>query len=134
MSSTKALSYKATFSDVKPITDKGGEIYVLLSPKTAQTSEMIMGVATVPVGINVVEHVHDYSEECFFVLQGKGTLHLEDGEAVEFESGWAVRVPRGKRHWIENTGTEEIRVVFAAAPLAPTAKAGDKITQLENKE
>lgn len=128
MSIIQESCYQKTCTDVKPITDKGGEIYVLLSPKTVQTAEMIMGVSIVPIGEHVIEHVHDYSEECFFVLQGKGILYFDNEEKVDLAPGWAVRVPRGRRHRIENTGSEDLRVVFAAAPLAPTVKDGDRIT------
>jgi putative monooxygenase len=128
MSIVQENRYRRTLADIKPITDKGGAIFVLLSPKTVQTAEMIMGIANVPVGEHVTEHAHDYSEECLFVLQGEGTLFLDHEEQVALEPGCAVRIPRGRRHWIDNTGSVDLRVVFSAAPLAPTAKAGDRIT------
>src|SRR4051794_25364194 len=100
MSIMQESPYRRTRADVKPITDKGGEIFVLLSPKTVQTAEMIMGIANVPVGERVIEHAHDYSEECFYVLQGEGTLFLDHEEQVPLGPGCAVRVPRGRRHSI----------------------------------
>lgn len=113
--------------DVTPITARGGEIHVLISPKTAGSQNMIMGAATVPVGGTVKAHVHDYSEECFYVLRGYGRVHLEGmADPIEFYPGAAVRIPQAMIHSIENTGSEEIMVVFASAPLAPSASVGHR--------
>lgn len=122
----KALTYKVGMTDVKPMTDKGGEVFLLLSPKTVDMQQLIMGVGITPVNEEVAEHVHDYGEECFFVTQGKGRLYLETGEEIDFEKGSAVRVPQGVRHRVKNMGEEELIVVFATAPLAPTAGAGHR--------
>jgi putative monooxygenase len=123
----------ATSNDVRPITDKGGVIHVLVSPKTVGSRNLILGTATVPVGVTIKAHVHDYGEECFYVLQGQGCVHMEDIGAIEFRANTAVRIPQGVTHSIENTGDEEILVVFATAPLAPTAESGHRNLQGEAK-
>jgi putative monooxygenase len=111
-------------SDVKTIEDRGGEIHVLISPSSVQSTNMIMGTATVPVGGSVLLHQHPHSEECFFVLQGKGEITVEGIGVVPFSVGEAVLTPQGATHSIVNVGDEEIRVVFAAAPLAPSPQEG----------
>lgn len=119
--------------DVKPIIDRGGEIRVLISPSSVQSTHMIMGTATVPVGGSVERHAHDFSEECFFVLEGKGQINVEGVGVVPFEAGEAVLTPQGTVHSIENTGDVEIRVVFAAGPLAPSPAVGHRILDSEDK-
>jgi putative monooxygenase len=119
-------SHIKKLSEIEPKVDKGGEVYVMLSPKNVGMENLIMGLAITPIGKNVVEHVHNYSEECFFVIQGSGKVHLEDGEEIVFSKDSAVRVPKGVKHWIENTGDEDIKVVFSSAPLAPTHEKGHK--------
>lgn len=121
----------ATADDVQPITDKGGVIHVLVSPKTVGSRNLILGTATVPVGVTIKTHVHDYGEETFYVLHGHGQVHLENAESVKFHPGSAVRIPQGVEHSIENMGDEEILVVFATAPLAPKAEAGHRNLQGE---
>jgi putative monooxygenase len=116
----------ATADDVQPITDKGGVIHILISPKTVGSCNLILGTATVPVGVTIKEHIHDYGEESFYVLRGHGQVHLANGETVVFHPGSAVRIPQGVSHSIENTSGEEILVVFATAPLAPTAVSGHR--------
>lgn len=112
--------------DILPLRDKGGEVRVLLSPKTVQSTQLIMGVATVPVGITIKNHVHDYGEECFYVQQGIGQLILNGEEIYDFRPGDALIVPKGVIHSIKNTGNDVIKVIFATAPLAPTARQGHR--------
>lgn len=119
--------------DVKTIEDRGGEIHVLISPSSVQSKNMIMGTATVPVGGKVLLHAHPHSEECFYVLQGKGEITVDGVGVVPFQPGEAVLTPQGSTHSIVNVGDEEIRVVFAAAPLAPSPKEGHIILESEGE-
>ncbi len=116
-------------SDVKTIDDRGGEIHVLISPGSVQSTQMIMGTATVPVDGSVLLHVHPHSEECFYVLQGEGEISVDGIGVVPFKAGEAVLTPQGSQHSIKNVGDQEIRVVFAAAPLAPSPKDGHIILE-----
>lgn len=116
-------------SDVPTIEDRGGEIHVLISPTSVQSTKLIMGTATVPVGGRVLKHAHPHGEECFYVLQGKGEINIEGVGVVPFEAGQAVLTPQEAPHSIVNVGEEEIRVVFASAPLAPSPKDGHIILE-----
>ncbi len=116
--------------DVATIEDRGGEIHVLISPTSVGSTKMIMGTATVPVGGKVLQHAHPHSEECFYVMRGQGKIVFEDGE-VPFQSGQAVLTPQGQPHSIHNVGDEEILVVFASGPLAPSPKEGHIILEQE---
>ncbi|MGG6265211.1 cupin domain-containing protein [Leptolyngbya sp. AN03gr2] len=110
--------------DVPTIEDRGGEIHVLISPTSVASNHLIMGTATVPVGGRVLRHAHPHGEECFYVLRGKGEITIEGMGVYPFQPGEAVLTPQGAVHTIQNTGEEEILVVFAASPLAPSPKDG----------
>jgi putative monooxygenase len=120
--------------DVPTIEDRGGEIHVLISPTSVGATKMIMGTATVPVGGKVLKHLHPHSEECFYVLRGRGEIVFEGIGAVPFEAGQAVLTPQGKAHSIYNVGDEEILVVFASGPLAPSPKEGHIILELDEEK
>lgn len=119
-------SFKSNYNDVPAITGRGGEIRVVISPKSVQSTQMIMGVSKLPVGEKVTAHVHDYGEECFYVLKGTGIIHMEQHGSIPFNQGDAVLVPKGVPHSIENTGNDVMEVVFAVAPLAPTPDIGHR--------
>lgn len=111
--------------DIVPMTDKGGKIYIIASPKTTGNKNLIMGIGITPAGEKVKRHVHEYSEETFYVLSGKGEIEIE-GENIVFKEGMLVRVPQGKEHEVTNIGDSELVVIFASAPLAPNDVAGHK--------
>ena len=117
--------------DVATIEDRGGEIHVLISPTSVGSTKMIMGTATVPVGGKVLKHAHPHSEECFYVLKGRGKIEFEGIGEVYFQPGQALLTPQGKAHSIYNVGDEEILVVFASGPLAPSPKEGHIILEQE---
>lgn len=130
---TKRLLVKGP-GDVPTIRDRGGEIHVLISPTSVQSTKMIMGTATVPIGGKVLGHAHPHSEECFYVLQGRGEITVEGVGKVAFKAGEAVLTPQGAAHSIVNVGDEEILVVFASGPLAPSPKEGHIILESETGE
>jgi len=115
---------KKGLSDTMPMTDKGGEISILLSPGNTGNERMIMGYGLTPVGESVKEHIHPYSEECFFVIEGKGSVTFGNGDIIEFEANEAIRIPQNMLHTIKNTGEVDLRVIFASGPLAPTMQKG----------
>lgn len=115
---------KNELEKIEPIKDMGGQVYILLSPAKTGNTCMIMGYAVTPVGEYVKEHIHQESEECFFVIRGKGMISFETGENISFKQNDAVRVPKNLSHTIKNTGEEPLCVVFASSPLATTMAAG----------
>jgi len=112
--------------DINERTDRGGSYRVMITPGSVNAKQLIMGTATVPPGERVKAHVHDYSEEAFFVVQGEGRAILDGIGAVEFSAGDAILVPKGVTHSIENSGSEAVVVVFASAPLAPRPESGHR--------
>lgn len=119
-------SLKCNVNSVNVIEDRGGEIQVLISPKTVGSSQLVMGVSRLPVNAVIKNHIHDYSEESFFVLKGEGVIHLQDRESIDFKAGDAVLVPKGVAHTIINTGDETLEVIFSVAPLAPSPELGHR--------
>ena len=50
-------------------------------------------------------HQHDHEHEVFDVLQGYGTIYLDD-EAVELGAGSIIFVPAGVKHGFKNTSSD----------------------------
>ena len=50
-------------------------------------------------------HQHDHEHEVFDVLQGYGTIYLDD-EAVEIGAGSVIYVPAGVKHGFKNTSSD----------------------------
>lgn len=116
-----------TEDNINPITNKGGEIRVLISPKTVQAKQLILGTARLNPGEVLIEHIHDYGEETFFVKSGHGVVMIDHHE-IKIGPSSAIIIPQGSRHKVMNTGHTLLELVFATAPLAPTASQGDRVT------
>ncbi|MGY1434612.1 cupin domain-containing protein [Streptomyces reniochalinae] len=114
---------KVAIDDVPPNTKRGGDLRVLLSPKTCDATSGFMGVGTLEPGEFVSEHYHPFSEEFFHTVRGRILLRVE-GQEVVLEPGESFMVPIGVRHRIENPGTEQAFVTFFLSPLAPRPDLG----------
>ena len=117
-----------SLQDVPADGRRGGELRVLLGPKTVGSTSGFMGVATLRPGERIAEHWHPYSEEFLFLVRGSLVIDL-DGEPVELSAGAGLLVPIGVRHRLRNVGSEEAQVVFHLCPLAPRPNLGHVDTE-----
>ncbi|MDM4718997.1 cupin domain-containing protein [Micromonospora sp. WMMA1363] len=116
-------------ADVAADTRRGGELRVLLGPRTVGSTSGFLGVATLRPGERIAEHYHPYSEEFLYVARGAITVDLDD-EPIPLAVGVALFVPVNVRHRLRNTGTEDAEVVFHLGPLAPRPELGHVDTEL----
>jgi quercetin dioxygenase-like cupin family protein len=66
-------------------------------------------------------HTHDEQDKICFVLEGRGSFTLDEGEEV-LEPGEAIVAPAGSRHGIVNTGAGELLVLVVVTPPSPHMK------------
>ncbi|MGW4464104.1 cupin domain-containing protein [Micromonospora sp. NPDC004704] len=120
--------YVVAARDVPPDQRRGGELRVLLGPKTVGATSGFMGVATLAPGERIAEHYHPYSEEFLYVARGAITVDLDD-RPVPVAAGEALFIPVDTRHRLRNTGDEPAEVVFQLGPLAPRPELGHVDTE-----
>jgi putative monooxygenase len=117
-----------TVKDASADHRRGGEVRVLLSPKTVGSTSGFMGVASIGPGEKISEHYHPYSEEFVYVVRGTLTVRL-DGVLYLLEAQQAVLIPQNVRHRLMNEGQEEVFIVFHIGPLAPKPELGHVDTE-----
>jgi putative monooxygenase len=125
---TAPRARKVTAKDVVPNRRRGGDIRVLLSPKTVQSTSGFMGELTLEPGEYVAEHRHPYSEEFLYVVRGALIMRIE-GEPIPLAAGESLMVPINDRHRLENHGDDQALVVFHLSPLAPRPELGHVDTE-----
>jgi putative monooxygenase len=125
---TTIVNRTVAAQDVPADSRRGGELRVVLGPKTVGSTSGFMGVATLRPGERIAEHWHPYSEEFLFVVRGDLVVDLDD-EPVEVPAGSGVFVPIGTRHRLRNVGTEVAEAVFHLCPLAPRPSLGHVDTE-----
>ncbi len=60
-------------------------------------------------------HKHLYNDELIFIHMGQGTLTVGD-QLIEVKTGAVAYVPRGVWHGLDNTGKENLKMVFQYSP------------------
>ena len=107
---------------------RGGDVRVLLSPKTVGSTSGFNGFASIAPGDYISEHYHPYSEEFVFVLQGALIARL-DGARHEVRARQALLIPINVKHRLMNEGDEEAQFLFHLGPLAPRPDMGHVDTE-----
>ena len=114
--------------EIAPDRRRGGEIRVLLGPRTVGSGSGFMGVANLAPGDRIAEHYHPYSEEFLYVAHGAIVVDLDD-EPVPVGHGEALYVPVNVRHRLRNVADQPAEVVFQLGPLAPRPELGHVDTE-----
>jgi putative monooxygenase len=114
--------------DVPPDNRRGGDLRVLLSPKSVGCTAGYMGVATIGPRDWIAEHYHPFSEEFIYVASGSIVAEL-DGVRYELPAGHVVFIPMNVRHRLRNEGDEEAVFAFICAPIAPRPAMGHVDTE-----
>ena len=117
-----------TVDEMPSDTRRGGDLRVLLSPRTVGSTSGFMGVATIGPGDKISEHYHPYSEEFVYLVRGTLTARL-DGTPHQLRAGQALYIPINVRHRFMNEGQEEAFIVFHLGPLAPRPELGHVDTE-----
>ena len=60
-------------------------------------------------------HSHPNGEEAIHIIKGSGRV-LVEGEVSSVKEGCTVLFPQGAVHMLENTGSEEMKVICFFAP------------------
>ncbi|GAA0525997.1 cupin domain-containing protein [Paractinoplanes ferrugineus] len=121
-------------TEVAPNRRRGGDIRVVLSPRTVGSTSGFMGVLTLRPGEFVAEHYHPHSEEFLHVVKGSLTMRLDGGpeaggSVVSLTAGQGLMVPIGMRHRLENSHDGDAELVFHLSPLAPRPELGHVDTE-----
>lgn len=90
----------------------------LVSPETAGSKNLSMGVGFLASQEEVPSGSHD-SEEALYIVKGSGVL-IADGQETRMKTGTAVYIPPNVEHSIKNTG--KTSMIF----LVSETKASDR--------
>jgi len=88
----------------------GLQYKLLIDASKAQTDGFSFGILKLAPGAALSPHHHD-PQESYFILEGKGLLHLNDAEQ-EVGPGSVVYIPRSHLHGIANTGTRPLVFIW----------------------
>lgn len=119
---------RIALGDIEPNRRRGGDLRVMLSPKTVAATSGFMGALQLQPGEFISEHRHPYSEEFLYVVRGCVLLRV-GGEAIIVGRDESIMTPKDLRHRLENHGDEPAFCVFHLSPLAPRPELGHVDTE-----
>ncbi len=82
----------------------------ILIPDDSKLGIKFMHHDIISVGASIGEHVHDGSEEVYYIIKGQGTM-IMDGENTLVGQGDVSIVLSGHSHGIVNSGNEPLVVI-----------------------
>jgi len=102
--------------DVEALDLPGRRLSWLLTEQSVGAEHCSMCMIRVQPGQTVrPAHSHPNGEEAIYIVTGSGRVMI-DGQVQPVRAGTAVLFPQGKIHMLQNSGTEEMKVVCFFAP------------------
>lgn len=92
-----------------------GFVTLKLTPEDMPYDGFTSGVQVLPPGCSIREHGHQRNHELIFIYEGEGRATIE-GETYELQPGTTVLFGRWARHYIENTGTRDMKLFWVFMP------------------
>lgn len=87
------------------------QVQFLIDQATVGVEDFLLGWTVLPPGARHDRHLHRNADEFFIVLQGSGRIYTDDGTAPS-STGDVIWTPRGKSHGFDNTGDEDVVLVW----------------------
>ena len=87
------------------------EVQFLIDQATVGVEDFLLGWTVLPPGARHDRHLHRNADEFFIVLQGSGHIYTDHGTAPS-SKGDVIWTPRGKSHGFDNTGDEDVVLVW----------------------
>ena len=103
----------------------------LAAPWTAGTSNLWTGLTIIGRGSSSNPHLHDESEEVFYVISGTGRIKVGE-EEEEIAPGSCIYIPPKTLHQLLNTGQAELKVFAVTSP--PFTTTGFKEVHTPKKQ
>jgi len=102
--------------DLNPfIALNGSTIREIVHPSNTQSVNQSLAEARIEPGNATSNHIHRLTEEIYYILSGKGRMHLSKKEFIVGENG-AIIISYGMEHYIENIGDNELLFLCCNTP------------------
>lgn len=93
----------------------GSTIRSLLDRSNAPVANHSLAEATIPAGEATVRHHHRVAEEIYYLLEGAGTMELDD-RTRRVAAGDAILIPPGAWHRITADPDGPLRLLCSCSP------------------
>lgn len=102
------------------------QVQFLVDQATAGSEDFLLGWTVLPPGARHERHRHPNADEFFIVLDGEGMIYT-DTTREPSGKGDVVFTPRGHWHGFDNTGDEDVVLVWGWSGAGSLDAAGYEI-------
>ncbi|MBZ5541038.1 MAG: cupin domain-containing protein [Acidobacteriia bacterium] len=102
------------------------QVQFLIDQKSAGSDKLLVGYTVLPPGARHDKHRHPNVDEFLVILKGHGYVYT-DGEDEPSGEGDVIFTPRGHWHGFNNTGTEDVVIVWGWSGAGSLEAAGYEI-------
>lgn len=110
--------YRAKIDDVPHVPGLNREegwvdmqVQFLVDQATAGSEDFLLGWTVLPPGARHERHRHPNADEFFIVIEGEGMIYT-DSSREPSTKGDVIFTPRGHWHGFDNTGDEDVVLVW----------------------
>jgi mannose-6-phosphate isomerase-like protein (cupin superfamily) len=107
---------RTEYAKIDPfITKDGSIIRELMHPDGVGSEKQSVAEAIVPMGSSTLAHRHMVAEEIYHITTGRGLMTL-NSDVFDVNAGDTVLINSGVVHKIENTGSEDLKILCCCSP------------------
>ncbi|HEX2367732.1 MAG TPA: cupin domain-containing protein [Acidimicrobiia bacterium] len=103
-------------------------VQFLIDKASAGSDELLLGWTVLPPDARHERHRHPNADEFFVVLTGAGRVYTDDGVQPAAE-GDVIFTERGHWHGFDNTGDEDVTLVWGWSGAGSLEDAGYEVAQ-----
>jgi len=102
------------------------QVRFLIDEKSTGSDKLLIGWTVLPSGARHDKHRHPNADEFFIVVQGSGFIYTDTGREPSVQ-GDVIFTPRGHWHGFDNTGKEDVVLVWGWSGAGSLEAAGYEI-------
>jgi quercetin dioxygenase-like cupin family protein len=102
------------------------QVQFLIDEQTAGTDQLVFGRTVLPPGAKHDRHRHPRCDEFLLVLSGRGEVYTDDGTEPS-AAGDVVFTPAGHWHGFDNTGPDEVLLIWGWRGAGSLEQAGYEV-------
>lgn len=105
----------------------------LLNPANSKSRNVTITEVHLDIGAVQPRYTHEFSEQIWYAVKGKGKLLLSDNAEKDFKAGDVVRFEEKEIHGLRNSGSDELVYISVTSPpinfeyAYKNKKSGEKI-------
>ena len=99
------------------------QVQFLIDARSAGSNQLVVGRTVLKPGARHERHLHPNCDEFLVVMSGSGEVHTNTGREPS-KAGDVIYTPRGNRHGFDNTGDEDVLLIWGWSGAGSLEAAG----------